>query len=146
MKRKDFEMLEANGVRVFGDLDSRANCPSEAIEQASLVNWLRREYPSGIGALVVHIENEGKLSGGQFHQMRKRRAMGMTKGAADIIIPAGVSFVCEMKRTNYTKSKWQDGQIEYLINAAAAGSFACVALGFSAGKEAILQWQKKRES
>ena len=144
MKRSDFDHLRDNGVRVFGVLDWRGKCPAETIEQASFVAWLRRDYPDDIGALVIHTENEGQLRGGQFHQMRKRRAMGMTKGAADIIIPGGVSFVCEMKRCDYTKSAWQDGQIDYLVTAARCGSFACVAFGFEAARLAVLDWQKQK--
>jgi hypothetical protein len=41
----------------------------------------------------------------------------ITPGASDIIIPAACSFVCEIKRRDHTKSKWQPGQVEYLESA-----------------------------
>lgn len=74
--------------------------------------------------------------------MVKQKAEGMTPGASDIVIPARVSFVCEMKRQDHTKSKWQDGQIKYLEAAQDAGAFACVALGHAAAKEAFEAWLK----
>ena len=64
----------------------------------------------------------------------------MTPGASDIIIPASVSFVCELKRKDHTQSKWQDGQIEYLEAANHAGAFVCVALGWEAAWQAFNDW------
>lgn len=62
----------------------------------------------------------------------------MTPGAADIIIPCG--FVCELKRRDHTKSKWQPGQLEYLEAAQDAGCFVAVALGWEAALEAVDAW------
>ena len=70
----------------------------------------------------------------------KHQAEGMTKGAADIIIPARVAFVCELKRQDHTLSRWQSGQQEYLEAAQAAGAFACVALGAAAAWQAFEEW------
>jgi len=72
--------------------------------------------------------------------MIKQKAEGMTPGASDIVIPASVSFVCEMKRQDHTKSKWQDGQIAYLDAAQRAGAFTCVALGNLGALEAFEAW------
>ena len=80
------------------------------------------------------------MRGGQFRALARHKAEGMTPGASDIVIPARVSFVCELKRRDRTKSEWQDGQIEYLAAAAAAGAFACVALGAAAAWEAFEVW------
>jgi len=64
----------------------------------------------------------------------------MTVGAADIIIPARVAFVCELKRRDHTQSAWQDGQLTYLQAAERAGAFACVALGWEAAWQALGVW------
>lgn len=130
------------GVRVFGDQSWRGKCPPESVEQATVIGWLRREWPDTIGALVVHPRNEQQLRGGQHRQMVRQRAEGMTAGASDIIIPGAVAFVCELKRRDRTLSKWQDGQVEYLEAAAQAGAFSCVALGHAGAMEAVREWIK----
>lgn len=128
--------------RVFGDVSYRGKCPLEDVEQVTFFARLRREYPDTFGLIAIHPRNEGLKSAGQFSVVQKHRAEGMTKGAADIIIPAKVSFVCEMKRRDHTKSQWQDGQIEYLTAAQQVGAFSCVALGCDAAWEAFLEWKK----
>jgi len=132
--------LDDIGILVFGDRAYRGNCPVEAVEQVSFFNKLRKEYPDSYGLIAIHPRNEGQLIGKQFSSVIKRNAEGMTAGAADIIIPAKVSFVCELKRLDHTKSAWQDGQIEYLRAVQAAGGFACVALGAWAAWEALQSW------
>ncbi len=77
--------------------------------------------------------------------MIKQKAEGMTPGASDVIIPGCVTFVCEIKRQDHTKSKWQAGQVEYLTAAHNAGAFACVALGWIGAREAFNQWLLKLE-
>ena len=129
------------GVRVFGDTAFRGKCVSEGIEQISFFSKLRAEYPATFGMLAIHPRNEQLLRGGQFRAVARHKAEGMTPGASDIVIPGRVSFVCELKRRDYTKSKWQDGQIEYLTAAADAGAFACVALGAAAAWEAFDVWR-----
>lgn len=126
--------------KVFGDVAFRGKCPTESLEQVTFFNWIRREYPATWGALAIHPRNEQLLKGGQFRGVIRQKAEGMTKGAADIVIPARVSFVCELKRRDHTKSKWQDGQIEYLTAAHDAGAFACVALGADAAWQAFCDW------
>lgn len=125
---------------VFGDMSYRGKCPTEAQEQVTFFAMLRREYPGTWGALAVHPRNEGLKSGGQFSSVQRHAAEGMTKGAADIIIPGAPAFVCEMKRRDHTQSAWQDGQVEYLAAAQEAGAFACVALGHEAAWEAVQAW------
>jgi hypothetical protein len=68
----------------------------------------------------------------------------MTKGAPDIIIPASVAFVCELKRQDHTKSKWQDGQQEYLLEAQKQGAFVCIALGYVGAYKAFNFWIEKK--
>ena len=125
---------------VYGDPWFRGKCPTEAQEQVTFFAMLRREYPGTWGALAVHPRNEGLKSGGQFASVQRHAAEGMTKGAADIIIPGRRAFVCEMKRRDHTQSAWQDGQVEYLTTAHEAGAFACVALGHQAAWEAVQAW------
>jgi len=131
-----------SGILVFGDVDFRGKCPTEAVEQVSFFNRLRREYPDTLGAIAIHPRNEGLKTRGQFSSVAKHAAEGMTPGAADIIIPGRVSFVCEMKRQDRTQSAWQEGQVEYLAAVHAAGGFACVALGCVAAWDALEYWRR----
>ena len=125
---------------VYGDVTFRGVCHREEVEQASFFSRLRREHPDSWGILAIHPRNEGLLTGGQFHAIRKHKAEGMSPGAADVVIPGAPSFVCEMKRRNHTLSTWQPGQIAYLEAAAKAGAFACVALGAEAAWGAFEEW------
>ena len=125
---------------VYGDATFRGKCPSEAMEQMTFFNALRREYPATWGLLALHPRNEGQLRGGQHKSMMQHKAEGLTPGASDIIIPARVTFVCEMKRQDHKQSKWQEGQREYLEAAHNSGAFACVALGWRGAWEALEDW------
>lgn len=128
-------------IKVFGDINYRGKCPAETAEQITFFNWLRKEYPE-YGAIAIHPRNEGKRTNIQamFH-----KAEGMTSGASDIIIPANPAFVCEMKRRDHTKSNWEEGQEQYLIDCKKQGAFVCVALGANGAKEAILEWKKTQQ-
>ena len=121
----------------FGDTNYRGECPPESAEQITFFNKLRREYPETYGKIAIHPRNEGKRT---HRQTTRQKAEGMTAGASDIIIPSRQSFVCELKRKDHTKSKWQDGQIDYLEAAKNEGSFVCVAFGWEAAWEALQQW------
>lgn len=122
---------------VYGDTSFRGKCPTESLEQVTLFRRLRE---TDIGKLAVHPRNEQLLKGGQFRGLAKQKAEGMTPGASDIIIPGAPAFVCELKRRDHTKSKWQDGQVEYLTAARDAGAFVCVALGADAAWQAFNDW------
>ena len=122
---------------VYGDTTFRGKCPKEDLEQITLFGRVRE---TKWGALAIHPRNEGQLRKGQFGSMSKKKAEGMVAGASDIIIPARVSFVCELKRLDHTQSSWQDGQIDYLTAAHDAGAFACVALGVDAAWQAFTDW------
>lgn len=145
MNRTELNELASAGVMVFGDLEFRGKCPLEGREQATFFNRLRREYPDTLGVLALHPRNEAQLRGGQFGAMSKQKAEGMTPGASDIIIPARVPFVAEMKRRDYTQCTWQDGQVEYLTAAANMGAFACVAFGYDAAWQALEYWIAKHD-
>ena len=127
-------------LKVYGNQKYRGDCPTESPEQMTFFSRLRREYPDTYGKTAVHPRNEQKLKAGQFRVISRHKAEGMTTGAADIIIPGNPAFVCEMKRKNHTKSKWQDGQMEYLEAAHNTGCFVCVALGCDAAWEAFQEW------
>lgn len=127
-------------VPVYGDTSWRGNCPREEVEQASFFSRLRREHPDSYGLIALHPRNEGMKRAGQFSSVIKHAAEGMTKGAADIIIPGSPAFVCELKRQDHTKSAWQDGQQAYLAAAQDAGAFTCVALGAVAAWSAFEIW------
>lgn len=128
-------------IKVFGDVKFRGDCPSETAEAVTFFAKIRREYPESYGLIATHVRNEGKRN---FHQVAKQKAEGMTKGAADIIIPGAPAFVCELKRRDHTQSSWQDGQQEYLIASQNSGAFACVALGYEAAYSAFIYWKDKK--
>lgn len=128
-------------IPLFGNPKFRGNCPDESLEQMTFFNQLRLKYPDSYGAIAIHPRNEGLKERGQFSTVLKHKAEGMTKGASDIIIPGNPSFVCEVKRQDHTKSKFQDGQIEYLEACQKTGSFVCVALGGFAAWEAFEDWR-----
>lgn len=128
---------------VFGDATFRGKCPKEDIEQITFFARLRREYPDSLGRLALHPRNEGLKTRGQFSSVIKHAAEGMTPGAADIIIPWRVPFVCEMKRRDHTRSTWQPGQVDYLTAATDGGCFACVALGCDGAWAALQDWQDR---
>ena len=67
----------------------------------------------------------------------RERIEGMVAGAPDIIIPGNPTFVCELKRLDHTKCRFQYGQLEYLEAAHKAGAFVCVALGYQAALDAV---------
>jgi len=131
MRQSDLSTLINAGVRVFGDMSFRGKCPHENAEQMTFFNWIRRDYPDTWGALAFHPRNEGLKSKGQFAAVQRHAAEGMTPGVPDIVLPARVSFVCEIKRLD---------QIGYLIAAHNAGAFACVALGVDAARAAFFEW------
>lgn len=128
---------------VYGDTSFRGKCPKEDLEQVSFFNRLRGEYPDTWGVIALHPRNEGLREKGQFSTVLKHKAEGMTRGAADVIIPASPSFVCEIKRRDHTLSHWQEGQQEYLQASQAAGAFACVSLGAIGAWEAFEVWRAK---
>lgn len=127
-------------LRVFGDTTYRGDCPLEGAEQATFFAQLRKAHPNSYGVLAIHPKNEGKRAGGQFRQLARDKALGLSPGASDVIILGSPGFACEIKRRDHTKSSWQKGQQEYLKAAQGVGAFACVALGWEAAWEAFNQW------
>lgn len=131
------------GIPLYGDSKYRnKKCPRESMEQITFVNTIRAQYPDSYGLVLIHPENEKKLVNGQFSAVSKSRAMGMSPGASDIIIPGNPSFVCEIKRSDRTQSDITQEQLAYLYAAKEAGSFVCIALGHEAAMNAFEDWLK----
>ena len=128
-------------LKVYGDQSFRGECHTETSEQVAFFAELKRKYPH-LHAIAIHPKNEGKRTKGQFQQLAKDKAMGLNVGSADIIIPASHAFVCELKRKDHTKSKFQPGQVEYLENCQKLGAFVCVALGYEAAIQAVDEYSK----
>lgn len=116
----------------------RGPCPKERVEQISIVNRIRQEYPDTWGRLIVHIRNEDE--GATAQAMKRRKLEGLTTGAADLFIPGRPSLTMEMKRLDPTKSTLSDDQTKYLVAAQAAGAYACVAFGAQAAWDAFQHW------
>ena len=123
-------------LKVYGDQSFRGECPTETSEQVAFFAELKRKYPQ-LHSIAIHPKNEGKRAKGQFQQLAKDKAMGLNPGAADIVIPGSPAFVCELKRKDHTKSKFQAWQVEYLESCQAMGAFVCVALGYEAAMKAV---------
>lgn len=128
-----------NHIKIYGDKKYRGPCPIENADQVTLFAFIRRQWPRTWGVLAFHPRNEGKRTWGQASW---QKAEGMTEGTADLIIPARIPLVLELKRKDHTKSEWQPGQVEYLTAAQGAGAFACIALGYEAAIEAVKEWEK----
>jgi hypothetical protein len=131
-----------DNIKIYGNRLYRGECLSEEIEQATFFNRIRQAHPKTYGRIAYHPKNEGKRThGGAYISMDY--ALGMSKGASDIIIPGNPAFVCELKRRDHTKSKLEKDQLEYLEAAQACGAFACVALGADAAIEAFKDYLKE---
>lgn len=61
----------------------------------------------------------------------------ISRVTASPIIVGNPTFVCELKRQDHTKSKWQDGQLEFLEASQKRGAFVCVAFGYLAALNAV---------
>jgi hypothetical protein len=127
-------------IKVYGNVDFRGDCPLEDAELMTFFNQLRIKYPD-IAKVAIHPDNEGLILGTGHHHHIKQKAKGAIRnGASDIIIVGCPSFVCELKRQDHTKSRWQDGQLEFLEASQKQGAFVCVALGYEAALNAVNDW------
>jgi hypothetical protein len=130
-------------IKVYGNVDFRGDCPLEDAELMTFFNQLRIKYPD-IAKVAIHPDNEGLILGTGHHHHIKQKAKGaIKKGAADIIIVGSPTFVCELKRQDHTKSKWQDGQLEFLEASQKQGAFVCVAFGYLAALDALKDYLAK---
>ncbi len=129
-------------IRTYGNMDFRGECPKEDAELITFFNQLKLNYPD-LYDVAIHPDNERLITGTGFNAQSRQKAKGaIKKGAADIIIVGSPSFVCEMKRQDHTKSKWQDGQLDFLQTSQKLGAFVCVALGYEAALQALNDWLK----
>ena len=127
-------------IKVFGNMDFRGDCALEDAELITFFNQLRIKYPK-LAKVAIHPDNEGLVFGTGFNNHTRQKAKGAIRnGAADIIIVGCPSFVCEMKRKDHTKSRWQDGQLDFLQTSQKIGAFVCVALGYEAALQAVDAW------
>ena len=124
-------------------MDFRGECPKEDAELITFFNQLKLHYPD-LYNIAIHPDNERLISGTGFNAQSRQKAKGaIKKGAADIVICGNPTFVCEMKRQDHTKSRWQDGQLEFLEYSLKNGAFVCIALGYESALEAVKDWIKK---
>ena len=131
-----------NWLKTYGDTSYRGDCPLEDAELMTFFNELRLRYPK-LAQVAIHPDNEGLVLGtGHHHHIIQKAKGAIRNGAADIIIVGSPTFVCEMKRKNHVKSRWQDGQLEFLEASQKQGAFACVALGYEAALLAVEDWIK----
>jgi hypothetical protein len=127
-------------LKIYGDTAHRdPNCRKEWVEQKEWFGLLKERRPQYY-AVAVHPKNEGKRNGKQSAQDSEQGSLNA--GASDILIPAGLSFVCEVKRIDHTMSSISADQLRYLRGARDLGSFACIALGSNAAWQALLDWEK----
>ena len=130
-------------IKCYGNTDFRGDCPKEDDELITFFNQLKMHYPE-LATIAIHPDNEGLLIGAAHNAHIKQKAKGAIRnGAADIIIVGCPAFVCEMKRQDHTKSRWQDGQLEFLEYSLKNGAFVCIALGYESALEAVKDWIKK---
>ena len=129
-------------IQVFGDVCFMGDCPTEDAELITFFNELAKLYPS-LAKVAIHPDNEGLVLGsGHLHHARQKAKGAIKKGAADIVICGNPTFVCEMKRQDHTKSRWQDGQLDFLEYGLKNGAFVCIALGYESALEAVKDWIK----
>lgn len=131
------------GIKIYGDTSFRdKKCRKEEAEQKEYFGWLKEKRPS-LYAIAIHPKNEGKRTP---QQIARDRANGsLNTGASDIIIPAILPFLCEVKRKDHTLSSISGDQMDYLMAADRAGAFVCIALGCAAAIEATLEWEVLRK-
>lgn len=130
-------------IKVYGNTEFRGDCAKEDAELMTFFNELKRLYPD-LGRIAIHPDNEGLVIGtGHLHHAKQKAKGAINKGAADIVIVGNPTFVCEMKRQDHTKSRWQDGQLEFLEYSLKNGAFVCIALGYESALEAVKDWIKK---
>lgn len=132
-------MIFPSYLKVFGNQFFRGQCPKEDAELATFFNQIRKLYPDSIGVIALHPKNEGKRTN---NQISADRMHGLAKGAADVVIVGNPALVIEMKRQDHTKSKWEDGQQDFLKAAYDNGAMVCLCLGYKAALDAVNEWIK----
>lgn len=124
-------------IKIYGDIKYRGDCPQEALDQVTFFNRIRKHHSETFGIIALHPRNEGLR---HHNQVAREKSEGMSTGASDIIIPGCPAFVCELKRSDHTKSTITDEQINYLTVCKENGAFVCIALGADAATAALNDW------
>jgi len=128
-------------IPIFGDPDYRTqHCALEAQEQSAFFEQIRAQYPDSWGLLATSIQNEAGKDVAVRTAIAKKA--GLVTGAPDIIIPGRMTFLCELKRKDRTKSRIGTAQLDYLLAAQKAGAFVCIALGSEAAWKAFQYWRE----
>lgn len=68
---------------VFGNLPKSKNNPQEDYVLSSLIDRIRKQYPTTHGLVAFHVKNEGKRT---VQQAKIDKINGLTKGVSDLII------------------------------------------------------------
>jgi hypothetical protein len=129
-----------NGLKVFGDVSFRGECPKEDAELRTFFSDMRNTHPMGniLKDVIFHVENEGKRIDGK----KSKAKGGLVKGVSDIIGVGSPMLIIEMKRKDHTKSSYESGQENFLKMSHQAGCFVCVALGYEGAFLALDEWLK----
>ncbi len=128
------------GIKIYGDFNYRdKNCRKEWSEQKEFFGFLKARRAHWY-AIAIHPKNEGERTGKEAAHAAELGCLNT--GASDIIIPARIPFVCEIKREDHTLSAISKPQIAYLNGCKDAGAFTCIALGCNAAWSALLEWEK----
>lgn len=129
-------------IKIYGDINFRdPKCRKEWHEQKEFFGFLKERRPRW-HSIAIHPKNEGKRT--PQHAQRDAELGSLNKGASDIIIPARIPFICELKRVDHTAKGCtiRKEQLVYLRAARDEGAFTCIALGCAAAWEALLEWEK----
>lgn len=128
-------------LRVYGQ-QQKGDQAKEGAEMSTFFNQLRKKYPE-IHALALHIRNEND---GDYRRTDKAKLQGgFIKGAPDIVIMGAPTFLCEMKSKSKKASVAKE-QTEFLERADKKGCFCCVAYGWEAAMQAVVDWIKENPS
>lgn len=142
------------GVRIYGDVSYRGDCPLEDSDLASAFAWVRFNYPQ-YSALIFHAETEfNPTNSASYAYHAKSTAKGRLDGLADIVclpISKGApAFLCELKRKDISKSIASKQRKEHFIKQLLLlssqiehGNVGIVALGLEAFKSAWIEYVGK---
>jgi len=130
-------MIFPDWLTVHGDRSFRGLCPKETAEQVTFFAMVRKSHPR---SPILHIRNEGIRTA---YQISKEKSEGLITGAADIIGIGSPTLVIELKRKDHTKSKYGDGQLDFLYSCQNLGARVSVCLGHEAAYNEFLDWSKK---
>lgn len=130
-------MKTPSWLHKFGDLPKSSTNPSEDYVLSSLIDRIRKDYPTTYGLVAFHVKNESKRTTGQ---IRADKAKGLTKGVSDLIIIGNPTLCMEIKKDN--SCRFESGQLEFLEQAQKGGAFACLAIGYQGAKDALEFWLK----